>query len=250
MRADRRKAFLYALGGGLLLLNLVGLYFQNRHYADGFLPMVLLEGALYLAAVCCIGQTGWGGRLIPFILLVAALLRLGPLLLPPYLSNDIYRYVWDGWVQGAGINPYRYIPSDEALRPLRDEMIYPNINRVNYARTIYPPAAEMIYFAVTCLSEGVTAMKLAMLAFDGGTIFLILCLLRRDGAPPERVLIYAWHPLTVWEIAGSGHVDAALCFLLTLAFLARRRSMPMWTAAALAGATLIKYFPILLMPAL
>jgi alpha-1,6-mannosyltransferase len=250
LSSSRRKALLYALGGGLLLLNLIGLYFQIQRYADGFLSIALLEGALYLAAACCIGRTGWGGRVIPFILVIAVLLRLGPLLLPPYLSNDIYRYVWDGWVQGAGINPYRYIPSDAALQSLRDGMIYANINRVGYARTIYPPAAEMIYFAVTRISGSVMAMKLAMLAFDGGTIFLILSLLRRSGAPPERVLIYAWHPLTVWEIAGSGHVDSALCFLLTLAFLARRRGMPIWAGAALAGATLIKYFPMLLMPAL
>jgi hypothetical protein len=153
-------------------------------------------------------------------------------------------------VQGAGINPYRYIPSDEELRPLRDGMIYTNINRVGYARTIYPPAAEMIYFAVTRLGDGVTAMKLAMLAFDGGTISLLLYLLRRTGARPEQVLIYAWHPLTVWEIAGSGHVDSALCFLLTLAFVARQKKLSSWTGVALAGATLIKYFPVLLFPAL
>jgi alpha-1,6-mannosyltransferase len=250
LSTDLRKVFLYALGGGLLLLNLAALYFQTQRYPDGFLPVVLLQATVYLAAACWVGQAGRGGRSIYFILLVAVLLRVGPLLLPPYLSNDIYRYVWDGWVQGAGINPYRYIPSDEALRSLRDGMIYTNINRVGYARTIYPPAAEMIYFAVTRVGEGVTAMKLAMLAFDGGTIFLILYLLRRSGAPQERVLIYAWHPLTVWEIAGSGHVDSALCFLLTLAFVARQKRLPSWTGAALAGATLIKYFPVLLFPAL
>jgi len=205
---------------------------------------------MYLAAACCVGRAGSGRASIYFVLLIAVLLRLGPLLLSPYLSNDIYRYVWDGWVQGAGINPYRYIPSDEALHSLRDGMIYSNINRVGYARTIYPPAAEMIYFAVTRLGDGVTAMKLAMLAFDAGTISLLLYLLRGSGGPPERVLIYAWHPLTVWEIAGSGHVDSALCFLLTLALVARQKNRPSWIGAALAGATLIKYFPVLLFPAL
>ena len=245
-----RQRFLYAAGGGLLLLNLIALYFQIQRNADGFFPVVLLQAALYLAAACCVRRTGYGRASIYFVLLIAVLLRLGPLLLSPYLSNDIYRYVWDGWVQGAGINPYRYIPSDEALRSLRDGMIYTNINRVGYARTIYPPAAEVIYFAVTRLGDGVTGMKLAMFAFDGGTILLLLYLLRRSGTPLERVLIYAWHPLTVWEIAGSGHVDSALCFLLTLAFVAHQKKLPSWAGAALAGATLIKYFPVLLFPAL
>ena len=140
MRTERSKAVLYVVGGGLFLLNLAGLYVQSRQNLDGFVLIALLQGALLVAAAFSVGRAGWGGRLVPFILVVAALLRLGPLLLPPYLSTDIYRYVWDGRVQGTGINPYRYIPADEALRSLRDEAIYPNINRVGYARTIYPPA--------------------------------------------------------------------------------------------------------------
>jgi alpha-1,6-mannosyltransferase len=250
LRIEPRKAFLYAMGVGLLLLTLAGLYFQSRQELDSLILILLLEGGLYLAAVYCVGQSGWSGRLVPFILLIAVLLRLGPHLQPPALSTDIYRYVWDGRVQGAGINPYRYVPADPALAPLRDAAIYPSINRAGYARTIYPPAAQMIFFVVTRISERVTAMKLAMLAFDTGTILLILLLLRRGGAPPERVMVYAWHPLTVWEIAGNGHIDSALCFLLALAFLFRRKGMPLATGIALAGGTLIKFFPVLLIPSL
>jgi alpha-1,6-mannosyltransferase len=250
LRIEPRKALLYAAGGGLVLLTLVGLYFQSRQDIDDLILILLSQGALYLAAVYGVGKAGWSGRLVPFVLLIAVLIRLGPLLQPPSLSTDIYRYVWDGRVQGAGINPYRYVPSDPALASLRDTVIYPGINRAGYARTIYPPAAQILFFVTTRISEQVTAMKLAMLAFDGGTILLILLLLRRGGAPLERVLLYAWHPLTVWEIAGSGHIDSALCFLLALALLFRHRGMPMATGIALAGATLIKFFPVLLAPSL
>jgi alpha-1,6-mannosyltransferase len=250
LRVEPRKPLLYAIGGGLILLNLVGLHFQSRENIAGLILIVLLEGSLYLAAVLCIGQGERGGRLVSFILLIAVLLRLGPLLQPPALSTDIYRYVWDGRVQGAGINPYRYVPSDTALVSLRDAAVYPNINRAGYARTIYPPAAQMIFFIVTRISERVTAMKLAMLAFDGATMLLLLLLLRRGGAPLERVLIYAWHPLTVWEIAGNGHIDSALCFLLALAFYFRHRGTALATGIALAGGTLIKFFPVLLIPSL
>ncbi len=247
MKGGRRR-LLFALGGGLLLLNLVGLYLQDRDDVNGLLSVLLLEGGLYLAAVFCLAGLAEGKRVLPFILLVAALLRIGPLLFPPYLSSDIYRYIWDGRVQGVGINPYRYIPADEALAGLRDAAIYPNINRVDYARTIYPPVAELIFYGVTRISEQLTVMKLAMLAFEAGTVFLIIPLLRRGGAPPERVLIYAWHPLAVWEISGSGHIDAALCFFLTLALLARFRNMPAAAGLALATGALVKLFPVLLAP--
>jgi len=70
---------------------------------------------------------------------VAVLLRAIALFAPQALSTDIFRYVWDGRVQAAHINPYRFIPADPALAPLRDDSIYPNINRADYAHTIYPP---------------------------------------------------------------------------------------------------------------
>ena len=63
---------------------------------------------------------------------------------PPILSTDIYRYVWDGRMQAADINPYRHMPADPALATLRDTVIYPQINRADYARTIYPPVAQMV----------------------------------------------------------------------------------------------------------
>lgn len=250
MRSEPRKILLYASGGGLVLLTLFGLHLQAGQNLDGLIVIALIQGAVYLAAAFCVAGGVWRGRLVPFILLIALALRLGPLLAPPALSTDIYRYVWDGRVQGAGINPYRYVPADPALAGLRDAEVYPNINRAGYARTIYPPAAQMIFFAVTRIADGVTAMKLAMVAFETGTILLILLMLRRGHAPPERILIYAWHPLTVWEIAGNGHVDSALCFLLALALFFRQREKPLATGIALAGGTLIKFVPVLLIPAL
>ncbi len=100
------------------------------------------------------------------ILGLAVAMRAALLPAPPFLSSDIYRYVWDGQVQAAGINPYRYIPADPALEPLRDPAIYPLINRKDYAHTIYPPAAQAVFAAVGQVSRSVTGMKLAMLGFE------------------------------------------------------------------------------------
>ena len=65
---------------------------------------------------------------------------------PGFLSDDIYRYVWDGLVQQAGINPYHYPPEAPELGFLRDETIFPMINRKS-ALTIYPPAAQLFFRA-------------------------------------------------------------------------------------------------------
>jgi hypothetical protein len=247
--AGRRLA-LVLLGVGLIALHGIGLFLQTQGNFDGVVGIVLAEGIVYLAAVGCLGRVESGRPILLVILAIAVLSRIATLALPPYLSSDIYRYIWDGRVQAAGINPYRYIPADDALAALRDSAIYPNINRANYAHTIYPPAAEMLFFLVTRVSEQLTAMKLAMLAFDLATIGLILVLLRSMGAPLSRVVIYAWHPLSVWEVAGSGHVDAAMIFCLTLALLARQRGWLALSGIALALATLVKFLPVVAAPAL
>ena len=86
------------------------------------------------------------------VLLVAAALRLPLIVSPAFLSTDVNRYVWDGRVQAAGVNPYRYMPGDPALARLRDDQVYPRINRAEYAPTIYPPAAQVIFAVIgVCL---------------------------------------------------------------------------------------------------
>ncbi len=135
------------------------------------------------------------------------------LLFDPLLSSDIYRYIWDGRVQAAGINPYRYFPAQDVLSYLRDTKIFPNINRADYAVTIYPPVAEFFFLVVTRLGESVTVMRLALLGCEAVSVTVILLLLSRMNRPAARVVAYVWHPLPIWEIASSGHVDALMVAL-------------------------------------
>jgi hypothetical protein len=251
MNADRWRPWaLTAIGAILLLLTGAGLWRQQVYDTDGFTMLTLVQGAFYLAAVALTWRGGLSRRALLAVLLVAALMRLAVLLAPPYLSDDINRYVWDGRVEGAGINPYRYIPADPHLAPLRDEMIFPHINRSDYAATIYPPVAEYIFFLGTRLGQSLTAMKATLLAFELGGVLLLLRLLDDWRLPRERILIYVWHPLVLWEFAGSGHVDAAIVSFVALALWARRRETAWLTGSALAAAALVKFFPLVLFPAL
>jgi alpha-1,6-mannosyltransferase len=250
MNAERSRVWaLSVIGAALLLLTGVGLWRQHVYDTDGFVVLALVQGALYLAAVALTWRGGLSRRALIAVLAVAALMRLAVLLAPPYLSDDINRYVWDGRVEGAGINPYRYIPADPHLAALRDERIFPDINRANYAPTIYPPVAEYVFFLGTRLSESLLAMKATMVALELAGVLLLLRLLEDWHLPRERILIYVWHPLTVWEFAGSGHVDAAIVTFLALALWARRRQLAWLTGSALAAAALVKFFPAVLFPA-
>ena len=238
------------LGCILLALNLAGSHQQRQDHLSAFIAIALVQGAVYLIAAWMVFRERQPPGSLAIILVFAALLRLTVLFAPPYLSTDIYRYIWDGRVQAAGINPYRFVPADPSLQSLRDGDIYSRINRRDYAHTIYPPLAQALFLGITRVSESVIWMKACMVAFEALAVWMLLRLLALLGLPAERVLIYAWHPLTVWEFAGSGHIDAAAIALLAIALWARQRNLPALTGITLAGATLVKLYPALLFPAL
>jgi alpha-1,6-mannosyltransferase len=249
-RLCSRASILTAIGASMLVLTGIGLLLQHEDVHSGFIVLSLVQGALYLVAVGLTWRGGFSRRALVPILGVAALMRLGVLVLQPYLSDDINRYVWDGRVEAAGINPYRYVPVDPHLATLQDDVIFPNVNRSTYAPTIYPPVAEYIFFIATRVSEALTWMKATMVCFELASVVLLLRLLVLFALPRERILIYAWHPLALWEFAGSGHIDAAVIAFVALAIWARRRETAWLTGSALAAATLVKYFPAVIFPAL
>ncbi len=209
-----------------------------------------VAAALYFTAVRLVLRHPPPRSAVWLVLAVAAALRALLLTEPPLLSSDIYRYVWDGRVQAAGINPYLYVPADPALTALRDASVYPLINRADYAHTIYPPFAQLVFAAVGRVVDGEMPMRLAMLAFEAFGVGCALGLLRLAGQPAARILIYAWNPLPLWSFASDGHVDALAVGLLGLALLLRARRRDGWAGAALAGAVLVKFIPLVVVPAL
>ena len=238
------------LGVATLLVYRIAVHSKGVADIKWFLKLVAVQVILYFFASWLSLRTKDSRSLLLIILAFATLFRLAILFSPPYLSDDIYRYIWDGRVQAAGINPYRYIPADQSLADLRDEKIYPNINRRDYAHTMYPPIAEGSFLLITRLSESVTWMKAVLVGFEAITIWTIIQLLTSFGFARQRVLIYAWHPLAIWEFAGSGHLDALAITFIALALLTRRKHAQTLTGVLLAGATCVKIFPAALFPAL
>ena len=251
VKSERRALFVLAAAGfALVALSPLALYFLFAGSFEGFVAAALAQGAVYAAAVIIVLRHRVGRGALAIVFIAAVVARAIALPAPTLLSTDVSRYVWDGRVQAAGVNPYRYVPADPELANLRDGAIYPHINRADYAVTIYPPVAEMMFFLATRVSESVTMMRLTMIGFEAVTVLALLALLEQDGRPAARVLIYAWHPLPIWEFAGTGHVDAAAIALMTLAMLAALRERRVLAGIALAAGTLIKPFVLLVAPPL
>jgi hypothetical protein len=189
--------------------------------------------------------------LIPIIILFAMLFRA--LLVPAdpaVLSGDMYRYIWDGRIQQNGINPYQHPPGADELKSQRDDHIYPLINRKSYP-TLYPAGAQLFFRLFHMIAaDNVSGYKGLMTLFDMLTLFVLLALLRVCRYDGWRLLIYAWNPLVIFEIAYSGHLEGLTVFWMVLACYLSATHRHMSGAAALAVSSAIKLYPALLLPAL
>ena len=243
---------LIGLGALLLIIELYtfGAHRHNRFYLLLFL--LSISGIPFAFAVWWTFQRKrFPSSTLLIILIGGALFRLILVPLdPPRLSTDIYRYVWDGRVQGAGTNPYLYLPVDPQLAGLRDDSIYPNINRKEYAHTIYPPVAQIFFFVVTRVTQSIPGFKGVLVLVDLVTVGLVAATLRAIGQPAERVIVYAWHPLPIFEFGGSGHIDALMICFIALALFARAHQKFGIAGFALGAATLVKFIPVILLPAI
>jgi len=210
---------------------------------------------LYLAAVTIVMHSATvTSRLTLWIAVVFALL-FNLILLPtkPTLSDDMFRYVWDGRVQAHGISPYRYPPNAAELIDLRrgDAAVWANINRPSVV-TVYPPGAQIAYAVIwRIVGDSVIDFKAVFVIAEliGGT-WLLLRLMRFFKQPPERILICLWSPLLIFEVAHAGHVDGLMLPLLILAFYARVTDRYGLLGVSLGLAMSIKLFPALLLFAL
>jgi alpha-1,6-mannosyltransferase len=237
------------LGIGLIVVAAAAPWLIRAHGYEVFIPVLVASGLATIVATRLAASLPARAGLV-VILGVGLALRLIVVAEEPLLSTDVYRYVWDGRVQGAGINPYAFVPADPQLAHLRDALIFPHINRADYAVTIYPPLAQMFFFVVSRIAETVTTMRLALMACEIATVALIIDLLRRLELPVTAVVAYAWHPLAVWEIANNGHVDALMVALMMMSLWLLVRACPIAGAVAVALAAVVKPYALVALPAL
>lgn len=212
-----RRAFRAAPGGALATLFLFSLLFRLLLVPAGLVrsgdgPFPAPEGSVLDALV-----DDLGGRRVAF---ARHLLY----------DDDVWRYLWDGHVAAAGHDPFTASPREieeraEAGEPVAEALLEPDpwwdvLDQVGFPtyRTVYPPAAQLLFLLAHALAPAsLVAWKLLVIAADLVTCWLLVRLLRRLGRPAHEALLYAWNPLVVKELAGSGHVDGVMVLLAVVA---------------------------------
>ncbi|HKH48500.1 MAG TPA: hypothetical protein VKM72_27880 [Thermoanaerobaculia bacterium] len=186
------------------------------------------------------------------LLLGACLLRLLLLPLPATLSDDALRYIWDGKVARAGLNPYALPPAAPELAPLHDA-IWRRLPHRDVP-TVYPPLAITAFSIATLLPVPLLGWKILATAADFLACIFLLRLARRRGLPAGRAAWYAWNPLVALEVAGMGHVDAlgVAAIVGAVLYLTPRpedgRASPLKGALCAAAGVLAKLAPLALLP--
>ena len=163
------------------------------------------------------------------LLFWAVAFRLCGLLGGPFYEDDFYRYLWDGYRFATTGTPYGAAPEAFFVDPGVPAAFQSVLDGINYPElpTIYAPVTQFIFLLGYWLQPGsVTVLQAILIAIDLVAVGLLLRL-----APARNVMLYAWCPLVVKEIAFTAHPDGAgACLLLAAIVLARDRR---WRVAAI-----------------
>jgi hypothetical protein len=149
-------------------------------------------------------------------ILIGILFRIALIPSEPFLSDDIYRYLWDGKILAAGINPYKFAPLDIQLLEYRDHLVYPNLNFPEIA-TSYPPVSQFMFLINNWFGGSILSWKLLLFSLEILLLLIILKLIQHFGLSQNRLLIYFYNPLLIIETYSSGHPEITGVFFFWLA---------------------------------
>lgn len=176
----------------------------------------------------------------------------------PNLSDDIYRFVWDGRLIVSGVNPFEQLPSHYLNAnfsiPGINQALYNELNSPDYF-TIYPPVAQTVFAgAVSMAGDNLlvssVVMKVFLLACEIGTMVIIPLILVQLSLPSKNVLWYALNPLVIIEVMGNLHFEGAMVFFFVLAFYLLLRNKLTYAAIAIGLSIASKLLPLMFLPTL
>ena len=259
-----------AAAGLVLLLAVVALTLHAGVPNEARWRLLALVGACWAGfAVAAAALLRTPARIaVPLLIAGAVALQVVAVSVGPRMTDDFYRYAWDGRVQAAGVDPYRYAPVDPSLARLRDDWLFPPAcrstapvpcTRMNHPSvpTIYPPVAQAAFWLLHVVTVpwgadggGALSLQLAAALVALATTAALLLVLRRVGGDPRRAVLWAWCPLVVLEAGNNAHVDvlAALLVVCAAGLSAGRR--PISAGLAIGAAIAAKVVPVLVLPAL
>jgi hypothetical protein len=204
----RRPATLpYLVSAAIVALGLAAFHVLPIHPVINFAIVFIGASAAYIWMCREIIRTPITGTLLWIMLGLGMLLRLSFFAADPVGSDDVYRYLWDGKVQAAGINPYRHTPDDPSLASLHSTLLPKAVNHPDMQTVYFPFSQWLFLLAYLMAGEALWGLKAMLLAAETATVIALLMALSRAGQPRRLVLLYALCPLPILAFALDAHVD-------------------------------------------
>jgi hypothetical protein len=224
-------------------------------YGITFLICYLGTGVAYGIAVLRLERDNLP---LKFVWSFAIVFQLILLFSSPTLSDDVYRYIWDGHLLNKGVNPYA-LPVNSSQLDVHNTPLRALVNH-DWMASPYLPSSQLVFALVARLApQSALSFQITAVIFNLLTGWIVINLLGLLRLPRQRVLIYLWNPLILVEFAHSAHMDALMLFLMMTTFWLIVRSSRQIGGTAeqaflygsvlvLAAATLTKSLPLLLVP--
>ena len=188
---------------------------------------------------------------INFWISAAILFRLCFMICIPSLSDDFYRFIWDGHLLSLGYHPFAHVPryyiENNILTSDAHRILFNHLNSPDYF-TIYPPINQFIFYLCAKISGNwilgsVVMMRILIIAAEVGSILIIKKLLQQYHLPKKNILIYALNPLVIIELTGNLHFEALMIFFLVLSFWLLTKSKLLVSAVSFSVAICSKLLP-------
>ena len=240
----------------LIALSAIGFYWLCYHTErENFYQVFGLYSFLFAAYFLL--NRSFSKLNFKYLLIAGFAFRMLLLFSVPNLSDDVYRFIWDGRLAANGINPFSQLPSSimqmPALTGITKEL-YLQLNST-YHYTIYPPVLQGIFWLGAKLFPvnvfvTIVFFKCIILLFEVGTSLLMLQLLKKFSLPMHLSLVYILNPLVITELTGNVHFDGVMIFFVLLAFLLLLKNNWQISAISLALGIASKLIPVLFLPLL
>jgi hypothetical protein len=252
---DKRKTIWLVTFLSLSLLVYIWIGYGTER--TGFGQLILLYAFLSAIYLLAVFRKIFDVRL-PVLLGAALLLRLSLIYMVPNLTDDYFRYIWDGLLFAHGYNPFIVLPSEfingSQTVPGITTALYEGLNSPDYY-TAYPPLCQFIFGLGAKLFGGyipgnVIFIRLVVFLAELGTIVFLYKLARRFSLSPNAVAIYAFNPLVIIELTGNIHPEAFMLFFLVLAVYLLVQGKQPYAAVSFGLAVGAKLLPLIFLPLL
>lgn len=243
-----RRYLIYAFSiFSILLTAFIGYGLERSRF-----PTILVSFSLFFG---CYSALLWLSRkqTAPFryFITLGILLRVMLLFNLPNLSDDVFRFIWDGRMWLQGVHPFSVTPAQWLqMHPdagYFDRFLFKNMNSGGYY-TVYPPVSQAIFafaafFGQTRLHLAVFLIKIILFCFELGSLYWIHRLYGK-----KAVLVYALNPLAIVEITGNCHFEGAMLFFLLASLGTLEQNKKGLSALLLALSIASKLIPLLFWP--